>query len=152
MSNELHMTNKLLFLFAFAFVWTISFHNWLVYVELHYLQHFLQSLLTIWMHISCSYDMSYVLHFTYKKSELWAYMSQNLSKLSKLSIPRSAFNDRLEQKPDSWKYTSDVCNLITIWRKWAWVICKLNTIGILEHLGLTLTSFLRSKTFFFLLK
>ena len=28
------------FLLLFAFVWTISYHNWFVYVELYYLQLF----------------------------------------------------------------------------------------------------------------
>ena len=36
---------------------------------------FLQSLLTIWMHISCSYDMSYVITYDIWKSELWAKLT-----------------------------------------------------------------------------
>ena len=39
-----------------AFVQTISFHNWFVHIELYYLQLF--TIITF-MHISCSYDMSY---------------------------------------------------------------------------------------------
>ena len=60
MSNVIHMTYG--FLLLFDFVRTISYHNWLVYAKL-YTCSFLQSLLTIWMDILCSYDMSYVITF-----------------------------------------------------------------------------------------
>ena len=45
------------FLLLFAFVRTIFYQNWVVKSILPVA--FLQSLLTIWIHISCSYDMSY---------------------------------------------------------------------------------------------
>ena len=47
------------FLLLLAFVRTISYQSWFVYVELYYLQLFLQSLLTIWIHI---YDTLTICH------------------------------------------------------------------------------------------
>ena len=50
------------FLLLLASVRTISYHKWLVYIKLYYLQIFLQSLLTNFMHISYYYDVSYVIY------------------------------------------------------------------------------------------
>ena len=50
------------FLLLFAFVQTISYHKW--FVDVYYTTcSFLQSMLTIWMRMSCSYDMSYLITF-----------------------------------------------------------------------------------------
>ena len=57
------------FLLLLAFVPTISYHNWFVYVELYYLQPYT----IIWMRISCSYDMSYVITFDIWEVRIMSY-------------------------------------------------------------------------------
>ena len=60
------------FLLLFAFVRAIPTQTGLLML-IYTTCSILQSLLTIWMYISYSYDMSYVI--TYGKSELWAHIS-----------------------------------------------------------------------------
>ena len=51
------------FLLLFAFARTISYHNWFVNVDLYYLQLFTIIAYHLIAHISCSYEMSYVITF-----------------------------------------------------------------------------------------
>ena len=64
------------FLFLFAFVQTISYHNWFAYVEQYHLQLFTIIAYHLSAHISYDiYDMSYVNTYDISKCELWAFSS-----------------------------------------------------------------------------
>ena len=69
------------YLLLLAIVWTISYHNWFVYVEQYYLHLFtiiayhLNANIMLLRYVIC--NMSYVIAYDIWKSELWASLYTN---------------------------------------------------------------------------